>query len=120
MYNLSKLEDDLDYQNPQPKHLSSGSVLPAREMSHGLNNKESGKVTSFFKIVYFQLNRSILQIAGISSNEAALSNAIGFLKSMVQMLAENAQEGEQQPETLKGSFKRHSFILSYDLLFKYF
>lgn len=61
-----------------------------------------------------------MQITGISPNEAALNNAIGFLKSMVQMLEENAQEGEQQPETLKGSFKLHSFILRYYLLFKYF
>lgn len=57
MYNLSKLDDVLDYQNPQQKHLSSGSALPAGEMSNdvalGLNIKGSGKVTSFFKIVYF-------------------------------------------------------------------
>lgn len=57
MYNLSKLDDVLDYQNTQQKHLSSGSVLPAREMSNdialGHNNKGSGKVTSFSKIVYF-------------------------------------------------------------------
>lgn len=56
------------------------------------------------------MDRFVWHNTGQSPNDASEKNAIHFLKSMVHMLEENVQEGEQQPETLKGHLKNHSLI----------
>lgn len=63
----------------------------------------------------------ILYNTGYSANDASVKKDINFLKSMVRMLEENAQEGEQQPETLKGQFLEIGFILKVnDVIFRFF